>query len=140
MARDLPRARSLLGTRHRGPLILSYDPDDPLARIVADRVALNARDAGINVQVRTGAGAQLRINRQIVNPNAVLALEQFGRRSESSAPEALYTAERALLGEGRIVPIMHVPLVFAFSPRVQLPPARNYTLPRLPLADLWLSE
>jgi peptide/nickel transport system substrate-binding protein len=138
--RDLAKARTLLAAMQAAPLTLSYEPSDPLARIVADRIALNARDAGLNIQVRADASAPLRIIRWNINPNAVLALDQLGRRAESSEPEALYAAERDLLGEGRRVPVMHLPLVFAFSPRVQLPPARKHTLPMPPFADLWLSQ
>ena len=138
--RDLARARTLFTTAQTSPTVLSYEPSDPLARIVADRIALNGRDAGINIQSRAGAPAPVRIVRRSVNPNAVLALDELGRRPESSDPEALYAAERGLLGEGRFVPIMHLPLVFAFSQRVQLPPSRTHTLPRLPLADVWLSQ
>jgi hypothetical protein len=140
VTRDLTRARLMLAGVQPAPMVLSYDPADPLARIVADRVALNARDAGINIQVRVEPAAQLRMRRWIVSPNVALALEQLGRRPAANDPEAAFAAERALLSEGRLVPIMHLPLIFGFSSRVQLPQTPSPVLPRLPLADLWLSQ
>jgi peptide/nickel transport system substrate-binding protein len=139
-ARDVTRARTLVAAMRLAPMVLSYDPADPIARIVADRVALNARDAGITIQVRPDAAAQLRIHRWIANPNAALALDQLGKRPASNDPEAIHAAERALINEGRLVPIMHLPLIFGFGPRVQLPEALERVLPRLPLADVWLTQ
>jgi peptide/nickel transport system substrate-binding protein len=137
--RDLARVKSLLAKVQPVKFMLSYDTSDPLARIVAERVALNARDAGLSIQVRGDLAPQLRIIRWILSPNAALALDQLGQRPESSEPEAMHAAERVLLGQGRLVPIMHLPLVFGFSPRVQLPVGRERILPRLPFADSWLS-
>jgi hypothetical protein len=138
--RDLTRARSLLSAVNPGALVLAYDAADPLSRIVADRVALNARDAGLSMQIRPAGPAQLRIVRRALNPNAALALEQLGRRPDATHPESLYAAERDALAQGNLVPIMHLPLVFGFTSRVQLPPGREHRLPRLPLADMWLSQ
>ena len=50
-ARDLDRARQLRSGMDPPPLKLGYDPSDALARQVAERVAVNARDAGIRLDV-----------------------------------------------------------------------------------------
>jgi len=50
-ARDLNRARQLRSGMDPAPLKLGYDPSDALARQVAERVAVNARDAGIRLDV-----------------------------------------------------------------------------------------
>ncbi len=53
---DLPRAKELLAATGRqvsrpAPLVLVYDSDDAEARAVAERVAVNLREAGIVVQI-----------------------------------------------------------------------------------------
>jgi peptide/nickel transport system substrate-binding protein len=51
-ARDIARARQLRGEvpAAQVPLTLSYDPADALLRSIAERVAVNVRDAGILIQ------------------------------------------------------------------------------------------
>jgi hypothetical protein len=138
--RDLTRARALLSAIPPGTVALAYDTVDPLARIVAERVSLNARDAGLSIQVRSAGPAQLRLVRRALNPNAAAALEQLGRRPEATHPESLYAAERDALAQGHLVPLMHLPLVFGFAKRVQLPTRREHRWPRLPIADMWLTQ
>jgi len=50
-ARDLDRARQLRSGMDPPPLKVGYDSSDALARQVAERVAVNARDAGIRLDV-----------------------------------------------------------------------------------------
>src|SRR5437899_6252135 len=55
-AQDLPRTRELLTATgrevsHAAPLVLVYDSGDEEARAVAERVAVNLKEAGIAVQL-----------------------------------------------------------------------------------------
>lgn len=59
--RNVERARQLLSEVSPAPgrITLAYDAGDALARTVAERVAVNARDAGLSVQaVAAGAGGE----------------------------------------------------------------------------------
>jgi peptide/nickel transport system substrate-binding protein len=47
---DVARAKQIVSQLHLGPITLSYPANDVFLRSVADRVALNARDAGIAIQ------------------------------------------------------------------------------------------
>ena len=96
---DLVRARGLLKTA--GPLILGYAAGDPLARQLADRVAVNARDAGLVLLAKPGKVGDLYLRRE--------GLSSF----------STYEAERATIEERRLVPIVHIPRLFAIHSRVR---------------------
>lgn len=142
--RDLGRAQRLLAGARPSPVVLSYDPGDGLARIIAERVAVNAHDAGLRIVVKPDPTAPLQLRRFTITPNAAQALSEMAAllgiaefRPSAAGPEALYAAERAILESGRLVPLMHVPLVFGFDAKVQLPPAEP--LPRLRLESAWIA-
>ena len=96
---DLAKARGLLLTRP-APLTLSYPGGDSLLRLIADRVAVNARDAGIVIQTKP-AGGDMRITR------------------EPLVAVTSYEAERAQIDERRLIPIVHLPRLFAIHSRVR---------------------
>ncbi len=61
---DLAGARQALsGMRQATPWTLGYEANDPLGRIVAERIVLNARDAGITLRLSTTGSADLRVER-----------------------------------------------------------------------------
>ena len=48
---DMRQAQLIRGEVPQAPAwTLSYDADDPLARVIAERIALNASDAGLRLQ------------------------------------------------------------------------------------------
>src|SRR5437762_3243950 len=111
-------------------LALSYEAFDPLARDIAERIAVNAREAGITLQVSTVPERSdlrlVRIRLGSLNPAAALAdFAAFFHLSESvnllsiSTHEALYYAERALLEDFRVIPLFHLPELYGLSPRVK---------------------
>lgn len=123
-------------------LTLAYDWSDAMAKAVAERVAVNAHDAGVTVQVfgealgARQANADMRLVRLVLpssRPSVALAAiaadlghkDQALQIAATSSPEALYTAERALLRDFLVVPLAYVPEVHALSPRV-----RNWVVPR----------
>jgi ABC-type transport system substrate-binding protein len=113
---DLPRARQMLAGVRLRPLTLSYSSADSLAKAIAERIAVNARDAGISIQVSPFApNPHLRLARIRIESLSQLAAE-FGLASAAGSP---YEAERAMLQGGVVIPLLHVPDVFAIHPRVR---------------------
>ncbi len=106
---------------------LTYDVTDPLARLTAERIALNAREVGLNVQpVTTGRGDVQLAAVPLPSTNGMLALtdiaESLGQASpvvKDSSFEALYEAEAALLETQRIVPLYYVPADYGVSNAVK---------------------
>jgi hypothetical protein len=113
------------GTPVKGRTIfISVPPSDPLARLIADRVMVNARDAGLTMQIApAGMNAPVQMMHVRLDcADAARALREISGRNnlgDLSSPEALYRAERAVLEEGRLIPLIHVPQVFGIGPRVR---------------------
>jgi peptide/nickel transport system substrate-binding protein len=126
-AADGARARKLLAAMPAGMRTLSLDVDDAAWRPIAERIALNARDAGLTVTVvQPSARADVRLVEVRVSssdPGAALSVMAAAlglpepRRSDS--PETLWSAERALLEGFRVIPLIHLPDVYGVSPRVK---------------------
>jgi ABC-type transport system substrate-binding protein len=128
-----------------------YDPNDSLARLLVERVALNARDAGIELVLKpvdTGELRQtdLRLVR-IAMPSADpwVALTSVAASLGMTLPklngdsvEDLYSAEQALLAEQRVIPLFHLPAEWASSAKL-----RNWT-PRASgswrLEEVWVGK
>lgn len=113
--------------RHAASWTLSYDFSDPIARVVAERVLLNARDAGINLQLVTTDSADIRLVRvPLIAPDAHLALADLARIFQLTPPaftsrsvEELYAAEKALLQPHRLIPLLHLRSALAIGNRVR---------------------
>ncbi len=107
-------------------ITLSYPASDGFARSIAERVALNARDAGITVQPTPNPGGALRLVRWTLESsdaaaelNRIGSLLGFPERALSVArPQELYEAERAMLDAHRILPILFLPDVYGIATRV----------------------
>lgn len=86
---NLERARQLRRELSAPPsLTLAYDWNDPLARAIAERVSINARDAAISIQsyeenlAARGANADFRLVRMpLPSNNAAAALAAIDRKS-----------------------------------------------------------
>ncbi len=113
------------------PLRLRVEAADDLSRLIAERVAVNARQAGLIVQVqgRTAAHAAsgtaappepaLRLARQRVGslaPRAALSslvaglgLREPSNLAASADPEQLYERERELVDAGYVIPLVYIP-------------------------------
>lgn len=126
-------------------MTLSYDPSDPANQLLAERVALNAGDAGI--RVRTAAAASnpdIRLVRiPLASPQPQLALQAVAEAAglpppqfQGASPEELYRREKEMLQSGRIIPLAHVAQAAAMAPAVKGWRQRQFGA--YPLADLWL--
>jgi peptide/nickel transport system substrate-binding protein len=102
---------------------LGYDANDSLARVLAERVALNARDAGIVLQPSTAATADLRLVRiPLTSSDPWISLANVAEKLGIAMPklngnsiEYLYTAEISLLSGQRVIPLFHLPAEYASS-------------------------
>lgn len=140
------------------PLRLRVDSADDLSRLIAERVAVNARQAGLIVQVQSRAGtrttpgmaappppalrlARLRIGS--LSPCAALSsliaglgLRESSNVAPSAEPEQLYERERALVDTGYVIPLVYIPESVGLSANVRdwMPaPWGEWRL-----ADVWL--
>jgi peptide/nickel transport system substrate-binding protein len=124
-ARDLDRARQL--ARGAAPIQLAYDPADATARPIAERIAVNAREAGLVIHTAAAGteAAAARITRtRVVWPDPTHALGSVTHAlgmppPTAGSPETLYEAERVLLHDHRIVPLFHLPEIYGLGPRVR---------------------
>jgi len=125
---------------------LGYDADDPLVRVMAERIALNARDAGIRLQVTTTATADMRLTRlTLASLNGRIALAAAGSATGMLPPKMsggsvddLYQAENAMLQTQKVIPLFQLPASYALSPAV-----KDWSQDRngiLHLDDVWLGS
>lgn len=146
---DLARARQLRAQVRNVPSwTVGYDATDAVARLVADRIALNARDAGLSLQPTTAITVDLRLVRiplasadpWITLASAVSAagsspVKNVGGNVAGSV-EDLYAAEQAALAAQKIIPLFHLPVSCAAAPTL-----RSWTLRSngtWALSDAWL--
>jgi hypothetical protein len=126
-ATDVSKARALLAGVPASARTLSLGISDASNRRIADRIALNARDAGLMVSpAATNSNADVRlVEVRIVSQDPALALAGVAsglglpQPAHIDSPEGLYAAERALLDGFRVVPLFHLPDVYGASPRVK---------------------
>jgi peptide/nickel transport system substrate-binding protein len=122
-ARDLDRARQI-APRASEPVTILYDPQDTVLRTIAERIAVNAREAGVTI--RPVAASQIAAARmvrvRIGSPDPQEALTAIAAALGTTVPgpfAALYDAERALLRDYRIVPLFHLPEILGLGVRVR---------------------
>ncbi len=122
------RARQLLAPGNASqPLALTVDPADGLARLVADRIAVNAREVGLTLRVTAGGSGtadieMVRIPITSSRPAAALGAIAAALRlsfTPVDTPPGLYEQERTLLADFRVVPLFHVPVISASAARVR---------------------
>jgi peptide/nickel transport system substrate-binding protein len=153
-APQVARARQLRAeAKQTAPLTLVYDASDPLARLVAERIAVNANDAGIILKTLPStqniAVPDVELVRvRLASTDPSVALSELARTDRLaltsgepvdrrlSTVDGIYSASVSALQEHWAVPVAYVPAACAISPRV-----RNWTPARegsWPLEDIWL--
>jgi ABC-type transport system substrate-binding protein len=125
---DVPRARQMRDeVGHAPSWTLGYDANDPVARVVAERVALNARDAGLILLPTMANTADLRLTRiPLASLDARIALAAVAATLgvappavNSDAADDLYAAESSLLQSQRVIPLLHLRLAFGMNGTVK---------------------
>jgi ABC-type transport system substrate-binding protein len=141
---DLPRARHAREQVRAIPTwTVGYDGSDPMARLLAERIALNAKDAGLSLQPTSASAADLKLVRiplastdPWITLASVATLAGMPTGKEGGSVEDLYASETALLAAGRVIPLFHLPVSYAASGALKnwaLRPDGSWTL-----ADAWL--
>ena len=143
---DLSRARQLRSEiRYAPSWSLGYDASDQLARVIAERITLNARDAGLSVQLTNSGTADFRLVRiPLASLDAALALTKLAENLKLPQPKLasdtssdLYMAETSLLESKRIIPLLHLKITTATASTV-----KNWTTGRdgsWHTQDAWLA-
>jgi len=163
-----PAAASAL-VKEIGPaatMILSYYSDDELQKATAERIAVNAREAGITINLRGIPPAEVETKAEndrrgfdaflvrvdLTSPvalhalvGALIDLDGFLDKRDTvldgNDATAIYEREKSVLESYRVIPIAHLPRVYGLGARV-----RNWAIPAgaamngLPLADVWLER
>jgi peptide/nickel transport system substrate-binding protein len=143
---DLPRARHERDQVRKIPTwTLGYDATDPIARVLAERIALNAKDAGLSLQPTSTATADVRVVRVTLTSadpwvalTGIAALSGSAGAKGGGSVEDIYSAEQALLATERIIPLFHLPEEYAASAQLKnwsLRPDGSWSL-----ADAWLGS
>jgi ABC-type transport system substrate-binding protein len=105
----------------------SYDASDPGLRVIAERIILNARDAGIALEnIRPGA-ADLQLVRVSIDSldigTALLRLaDRFGLSKvplRGNSPADDYEVESGVMMSGRVIPLIHSRLSYGLSKETQ---------------------
>ena len=145
---DVIRAKQLVSPLHLGPMSLSYPASDLFLRAVAERVALNARDAGIIIQPTSNANGNLHLAGWPVESTYAASelrriAEQLGagdraRQLDPAKPESLYELERWLLDDHRIIPLVHLRETYGIAPKVHFQPSSDVY--SLHLEDAWVDQ
>jgi peptide/nickel transport system substrate-binding protein len=123
----------------RRTLALRVTPSDPVAQAVAQRIAVDARDAGFVLIVQAPAGLGPRFDLRLVRlsfraagppqalsdlmaglgPRILTLLGRMTGPDAGASLEDVLLTERALLAADVIVPVVHVPELYAVGVRVQ---------------------
>jgi len=105
---------------------LGYDTSDAVARIIAERILLNARDAGITLQLSGPGKADLRLVRvPLSSSDPHVALTELAKTLQLPRPKLgngsvgdLYSAEKLLLQSHRVIPLVYLRSAVALRPNV----------------------
>jgi ABC-type transport system substrate-binding protein len=141
-------------------MALGYDARDSLEQAVAERIVVNAREAGIPVRAQALSGGApladtsldvrlVRVRMNSPHPREALAkLEatlaplaglDAAPLSASATPEQVYERERTMVKGYRVVPLVWLPEVYGLGARV-----RDWSTPApgepWPFADVWLGD
>ncbi len=119
---DLQQARRDREQVHTIPVwTVGYDANDSIARLLVERIALNARDVGLSLQPSTSRSTDLRLVRlSIVSTDPWIGLANVATVANLPIGDAggnsvqdLYRAEQALLATQRLIPLFHLPATYA---------------------------
>jgi len=154
-APDPAGARALWAQIADSPKIaLGYDASDALEQMIAERIAVNARDAGISLAAKSLSGAAADFDAKLIrwrmsSPHPREALADFlavagppagldaAPVPDPASPEQIYSRESAIVASFRVVPLARLPTVYGLGARV-----RDWMVPApgegWPLADVWL--
>lgn len=124
---DLSHARQLRAeVGGRATFTLGYDTKDAEMQLLAERIALNAREVGFTLQCLARTTdvdwLLLRVPVQTANPSAALTetAQSLHRSVElnDATLESVFRAERALVADYTLIPLLHLHHAWAASDRL----------------------
>jgi ABC-type transport system substrate-binding protein len=135
-------------------VLLRVDAADPVAQAIAERLAVDAREAGFSARVQAPTGLAPRADARLVRvrvpattPDRAFT-QTAGRLTTRGWPtitppaglalDATYRAEQALLDRVVVVPIVHLPELYGVGDRVASVNAAARAIGGWNLADVWL--
>jgi peptide/nickel transport system substrate-binding protein len=142
---NVTKAQEDRGAVNQAPVwTVGYNPGDALSQVIAERIALNAREVGLRVQVSAGTNADLQLVRvRLQSSDAAVALKTVAGQLGLTTPkldnpsvQALYQAESSLLQSQKIIPLLHVPVVYGLNPNLKGWSARRDGSWRM--AEVWI--
>jgi hypothetical protein len=112
---------------HTTSWTLGYDPADFTVRAIAERIVLNARDAGLRMQTTSASSADVRIVRiPLISLDPQIALGEVASglglappKVTSNSIDDLYAVENRLLQSQRVIPLLHLRTAYAVSNTVK---------------------
>ena len=120
--------RRLLSSQKRNQSwTFGFDVSDPIERVIAQRVGLNARDAGIVLDLSGhAANPDLRLVRiplasskpQVALSELAISLQLPRPKFSNDGVAELYAAEKTLLQSHRVLPLLHLRSVVAIRANV----------------------
>jgi peptide/nickel transport system substrate-binding protein len=119
-------ARLQTSSKRNQTWTFSFDNSDPVARVIAQRLALNAHDAGITLDTSRAANIDLRLARiPLTSSDPHIALAELANALLLPRPKFndtsvgdLYTAEKNLLDSRRLIPLLHLRVAVALRPGI----------------------
>jgi hypothetical protein len=126
-AANLTKALQLRGQVHTAAgWKLGYDTE-PLDRLLAERIAINAKDAGLTLQPTSSGAADARLVRiPLASADPWIALSDFAVQAglpqvqgKANSVEELYATEQALLARRRVIPLIHLPVSYVSGSKVR---------------------
>jgi peptide/nickel transport system substrate-binding protein len=159
--RDIEKARQLVAQLplSNRQLTMVCPSGDATARSIAERIAVNSRDAGLTLRVVPAATAarwpmnpatcDLVLFRLRLNPSCGemplndliqrLALDPSKQMAWMASLEARYSLEREILSSHEVIPLFHLPAAYALSSRVKGWPAPDtFQKDEWPFANVWI--
>ena len=112
---DAARREKLLA-RRVSSWTLRYDAGDPVSRVIAERIQLNARDVGLTIQLSISGASDLNlIEISPLSSDARVQLRELASALGLPAPKVagsaaadLYAAEKALLDTHQVIPLLQL--------------------------------
>jgi ABC-type transport system substrate-binding protein len=159
-AADVPGAKELVSQiGHPPQIVLGYDSGDSLERSLAERIVVNAREAGIRLTAQGSSekpsgpasydGRLMRLRMPSPHPRAALVNTmaaigpltglELAPPAEGASAQQIYEVERGIVDSYRVIPLVWLPQVYGVGARV-----RDWKAPAAgegwPLADVWLEQ
>ena len=119
-------ARLQTSSKRNQTWTLSFDNSDPVARVIAQRLALNAHDAGITLDTKGDANIDLPLVRiPLTSSDPHIALAELANALQLPRPKFndssvgdLYAAEKNLVDSQRLIPLLHLRVALALRPGI----------------------